>query len=85
MCVCVSPEVWRNYGAEQYGPDSVCVYQRSAFVMEQCSRKQSYPDWGSGCYKVRLVLVLVLGGGGALPLPLPLPLTGACLAGVVFG
>lgn len=43
---------WRNYGAEQYGPDSVCLYQKSAFVMEQCTRKMTYPDWGSGCYKV---------------------------------
>eukprot|EP00066_Takifugu_rubripes_P028629 XP_011617895.1 PREDICTED: leishmanolysin-like peptidase [Takifugu rubripes] len=46
------PDQWRNYGAEQYGPDSVCLYQRSAFVMEQCTRKMTYPDWGSGCYKV---------------------------------
>lgn len=50
------PDWWRNYGAEQYGPDSVCLYQKSAFVMEQCTRKMTYPDWGSGCYKVRLVL-----------------------------
>ncbi|XP_035507137.1 leishmanolysin-like peptidase isoform X2 [Scophthalmus maximus] len=46
------PDWWRNYGAELYGPDSVCVKQKSAFVMEQCSRKMTYPDWGSGCYKV---------------------------------
>uniref|UniRef100_A0A3B3ZIF2 Leishmanolysin-like peptidase n=1 Tax=Periophthalmus magnuspinnatus TaxID=409849 RepID=A0A3B3ZIF2_9GOBI len=46
------PDWWRNYGAEQYGPESVCLYQKSAFVMEQCTRKMSYPDWGSGCYKV---------------------------------
>uniref|UniRef100_A0A8C6NP75 Leishmanolysin-like peptidase n=1 Tax=Nothobranchius furzeri TaxID=105023 RepID=A0A8C6NP75_NOTFU len=46
------PDLWRNYGAEQYGPDSVCLYQKSAFVMEQCTRKMTYPDWGSGCYKV---------------------------------
>uniref|UniRef100_A0A3B4HBH0 Leishmanolysin-like peptidase n=1 Tax=Pundamilia nyererei TaxID=303518 RepID=A0A3B4HBH0_9CICH len=46
------PDWWRNYGAEQYGPDSVCLYQKSAFVMEQCTRKMTYPDWGSGCYKV---------------------------------
>uniref|UniRef100_A0A672JAI4 Leishmanolysin-like peptidase n=1 Tax=Salarias fasciatus TaxID=181472 RepID=A0A672JAI4_SALFA len=46
------PDRWRNYGAEQYGPDSVCLYQKSAFVMEQCTRKMTYPDWGSGCYKV---------------------------------
>uniref|UniRef100_A0A3P8ZXL0 Leishmanolysin-like peptidase n=1 Tax=Esox lucius TaxID=8010 RepID=A0A3P8ZXL0_ESOLU len=42
----------KNYGAEQYGPDSVCLYQNSAFVMEQCTRRMTYPDWGSGCYKV---------------------------------
>ncbi|XP_020783507.2 leishmanolysin-like peptidase [Boleophthalmus pectinirostris] len=46
------PDWWRNYGAEQYGPESVCLYQKSAFVMEQCTKKMSYPDWGSGCYKV---------------------------------
>ncbi|CAL1581683.1 unnamed protein product [Knipowitschia caucasica] len=46
------PDWWRNYGAETYGLDSVCLYQKSAFVMEQCTRKMSYPDWGSGCYKV---------------------------------
>uniref|UniRef100_A0A8C6SCF9 Leishmanolysin-like peptidase n=1 Tax=Neogobius melanostomus TaxID=47308 RepID=A0A8C6SCF9_9GOBI len=46
------PDWWRNYGAEQYGPNSVCLYQKTAFVMEQCTRKMSYPDWGSGCYKV---------------------------------
>uniref|UniRef100_A0A8K9XZV6 Leishmanolysin-like peptidase n=1 Tax=Oncorhynchus mykiss TaxID=8022 RepID=A0A8K9XZV6_ONCMY len=42
----------RNYGAEQYGPDSVCLYQKTAFVMEQCTRRMTYPDWGSGCYKI---------------------------------
>lgn len=57
-CVRVFPERWRNYGAEQYGPDSVCLYQRSAFVMEQCTRKLTYPDWGSGCYKVLLMLIV---------------------------
>lgn len=46
------PDWWRNYGAEQYGSDSVCLYQKSAFIMEQCTRKMTYPDWGSGCYKV---------------------------------
>ncbi|CAL8342419.1 unnamed protein product [Arctogadus glacialis] len=46
------PEWWRNYAVEHYGPDSVCVYQRSAFSMEQCDKKMTYPDWGSGCYKV---------------------------------
>ncbi|XP_061923704.1 leishmanolysin-like peptidase isoform X1 [Entelurus aequoreus] len=46
------PEWWKNYAAEQYGPDSMCLYQKSAFVMEQCTRKMAYPDWGSGCYKV---------------------------------
>lgn len=60
--VCVRVHVcsdqWRNYGAEQYGPDSVCLYQRSAFVMEQCTRKMTYPDWGSGCYKVLLMLTV---------------------------
>ncbi|CAJ0924269.1 unnamed protein product [Ranitomeya imitator] len=46
------PTESRNYGAERYGPESVCVEQRSAFVMEQCTKKLSYPDWGSGCYQV---------------------------------
>ncbi|XP_062312727.1 leishmanolysin-like peptidase isoform X1 [Osmerus eperlanus] len=46
------PDWWRNYGAEQYGPDSVCVYQRRAFIMEQCTRTMTHPDWGSGCYKM---------------------------------
>ncbi|XP_068185627.1 leishmanolysin-like peptidase isoform X2 [Antennarius striatus] len=46
------PDWWRNYGAEQYGPASVCLYQKSPFVMEQCSRRTTYPDWGSGCYEV---------------------------------
>ncbi|KPP62457.1 leishmanolysin-like peptidase-like [Scleropages formosus] len=45
------PDSWRNYGAEEYGPNSLCLYQKSAFVMEQCTRRMSYPDWGSGCYK----------------------------------
>ncbi|XP_028846079.1 leishmanolysin-like peptidase [Denticeps clupeoides] len=45
------PDSWRNYGAERYGPDSVCLYQKSAFIMEQCNRRMTYPDWGSGCYK----------------------------------
>ncbi|XP_075687136.1 leishmanolysin-like peptidase, partial [Rhinoderma darwinii] len=46
------PAAARNYGAERYGPESVCVEQRSAFVMGQCSKRMSYPDWGSGCYQV---------------------------------
>ncbi|XP_057709476.1 leishmanolysin-like peptidase isoform X1 [Corythoichthys intestinalis] len=46
------PEWWRNYAAEYYGPNSICLYQKSAFVMEQCTKKITYPDWGSGCYKV---------------------------------
>ncbi|XP_038201931.1 leishmanolysin-like peptidase isoform X1 [Arvicola amphibius] len=46
------PEMFKNYGAEKYGPHSVCLLQKSAFVMEQCERKLSYPDWGSGCYQV---------------------------------
>ncbi|XP_075886625.1 leishmanolysin-like peptidase isoform X2 [Nelusetta ayraudi] len=46
------PDWWRNFGAELYGPDSVCLTQQSAFVLEQCSRRMSVPDWGSGCYKV---------------------------------
>ncbi|CAB1328724.1 unnamed protein product [Coregonus sp. 'balchen'] len=46
------PDSWRNYGAEQYGPDSVCLYQKTAFIMEQCTRRMTYPDWGSGCYKM---------------------------------
>ncbi|XP_060784836.1 leishmanolysin-like peptidase isoform X1 [Neoarius graeffei] len=45
------PDSWRNYAAEEYGPDSVCLYQKSAFVMEQCNKRMTYPDWGSGCYK----------------------------------
>ncbi|KAM4888744.1 leishmanolysin-like peptidase isoform 2-T2 [Thomomys bottae] len=46
------PEIFKNYGAEKYGPHSVCLIQKSAFVMERCERKLSYPDWGSGCYQV---------------------------------
>ncbi|XP_005873194.1 PREDICTED: leishmanolysin-like peptidase isoform X2 [Myotis brandtii] len=46
------PDLFKNYGAEKYGPHSVCLIQKSAFVMENCERKQSYPDWGSGCYQV---------------------------------
>uniref|UniRef100_A0A8D2IYF1 Leishmanolysin-like peptidase n=1 Tax=Varanus komodoensis TaxID=61221 RepID=A0A8D2IYF1_VARKO len=46
------PDPFKNYGAEKYGPNSVCLIQKSAFVMEQCRRKLSYPDWGSGCYQV---------------------------------
>ncbi|KAJ3592469.1 hypothetical protein NHX12_007596 [Muraenolepis orangiensis] len=55
------PEWWRNYAAERYGPDSVCVYQRSAFSMEQCDKKMIYPDWGSGCYKLISVSVRLSG------------------------
>ncbi|KAM4626891.1 leishmanolysin-like peptidase [Discoglossus pictus] len=46
------PDASKNYGAERYGPGSVCLKQRSAFIMEQCSKRMSYPDWGSGCYQV---------------------------------
>ncbi|KAL4679186.1 hypothetical protein H8959_008836 [Pygathrix nigripes] len=46
------PDYFKNYGAEKYGPHSVCLIQKSAFVMEKCERKLSYPDWGSGCYQV---------------------------------
>ncbi|XP_077305874.1 leishmanolysin-like peptidase [Lithobates pipiens] len=46
------PAASRNYGAERYGPDSACLEQRSVFVMEQCMKRMSYPDWGSGCYQV---------------------------------
>uniref|UniRef100_A0A8C9F708 Leishmanolysin-like peptidase n=1 Tax=Pavo cristatus TaxID=9049 RepID=A0A8C9F708_PAVCR len=46
------PDPTKNYGAEEYGPNSVCLIQKSAFVMEQCRRKLSYPDWGIGCYQV---------------------------------
>ncbi|XP_003214925.1 leishmanolysin-like peptidase [Anolis carolinensis] len=46
------PDPFKNYGAEKYGPNSVCLIQKSAFVMEQCRKKLSYPDWGSGCYQV---------------------------------
>ncbi|XP_058282630.1 leishmanolysin-like peptidase isoform X1 [Hylobates moloch] len=46
------PEIFKNYGAEKYGPHSVCLIQKSAFVMEKCERKLTYPDWGSGCYQV---------------------------------
>ncbi|XP_023693573.1 leishmanolysin-like peptidase [Paramormyrops kingsleyae] len=51
------PVSWANYAAEEYGPDSVCLSQRSAFVMEQCSRRLTYPDWGSGCYKTSCSLL----------------------------
>ncbi|KAK1343984.1 hypothetical protein QTO34_014542, partial [Cnephaeus nilssonii] len=40
------PDLFKNYGAEKYGPHSVCLIQKSAFVMEKCERKLSYPDWG---------------------------------------
>lgn len=46
------PAAARNYGAERYGPESACVEQRSPFIMEQCTKRMSYPDWGSGCYQV---------------------------------
>ncbi|OCT63246.1 leishmanolysin-like peptidase [Xenopus laevis] len=46
------PASSKNYGAESYGPESACLEQRSAFVMEQCMKRMSYPDWGSGCYQV---------------------------------
>ncbi|KAG9271613.1 leishmanolysin-like peptidase [Astyanax mexicanus] len=46
------PDSWRNYAAEEYGPNSVCLYQKSAFVMKQCKKSMTYPDWGSGCYKM---------------------------------
>ncbi|KAG7330970.1 hypothetical protein KOW79_004939 [Hemibagrus wyckioides] len=46
------PDSSRNFAAEEYGPDSVCLYQKSAFVMDQCDRHMTYPDWGSGCYKI---------------------------------
>ncbi|XP_004675196.1 PREDICTED: leishmanolysin-like peptidase isoform X1 [Condylura cristata] len=46
------PDLFKNYGAEKYGPQSVCLIQKSAFVMEKCERKLSYPDWGSGCYQI---------------------------------
>uniref|UniRef100_A0A8C6RMD5 Leishmanolysin-like peptidase n=1 Tax=Nannospalax galili TaxID=1026970 RepID=A0A8C6RMD5_NANGA len=46
------PDVFKNYAAEKYGPHSVCLVQKSAFVMEKCERKLSYPDWGSGCYQI---------------------------------
>lgn len=46
------PETLKNYGAEKYGPHSICLIQKSAFVMENCERKLSYPDWGSGCYQI---------------------------------
>ncbi|XP_023446727.1 leishmanolysin-like peptidase isoform X2 [Dasypus novemcinctus] len=46
------PDLFKNYAAEKYGPQSICLIQKSAFVMEKCERKLSYPDWGSGCYQV---------------------------------
>uniref|UniRef100_A0A674J7X8 Leishmanolysin-like peptidase n=1 Tax=Terrapene triunguis TaxID=2587831 RepID=A0A674J7X8_9SAUR len=46
------PDPFKNYGAEKYGPNSVCLIQKSAFVMAQCRKRLSYPDWGSGCYQV---------------------------------
>uniref|UniRef100_A0A8C9VJR7 Leishmanolysin-like peptidase n=1 Tax=Scleropages formosus TaxID=113540 RepID=A0A8C9VJR7_SCLFO len=50
-CRVLENQPGENYGAEEYGPNSLCLYQKSAFVMEQCTRRMSYPDWGSGCYK----------------------------------
>ncbi|NXS08086.1 LMLN peptidase, partial [Neodrepanis coruscans] len=52
QCIPSTLDPTKNYGAEKYGPNSVCLIQKSAFVMEQCRRKLSYPDWGSGCYQV---------------------------------
>ncbi|XP_030065551.1 leishmanolysin-like peptidase isoform X2 [Microcaecilia unicolor] len=46
------PDPSRNYAAETYGPNSVCLIQKSAFTMEQCTKKLTYPDWGSGCYQI---------------------------------
>nr|XP_033801008.1 leishmanolysin-like peptidase isoform X2 [Geotrypetes seraphini] len=46
------PDLSRNYAAETYGPSSVCLIQKSAFTMEQCTKKLTYPDWGSGCYQI---------------------------------
>lgn len=46
------PDIFKNYAAEKYGPHSVCLIQKSAFVMERCDQKLSYPDWGSGCYQI---------------------------------
>ncbi|XP_062908505.1 leishmanolysin-like peptidase isoform X6 [Mobula hypostoma] len=46
------PEPSRNYGAEEYGPDSVCLIQQSYFVMQQCNKMPRSPDWGSGCYRM---------------------------------
>ncbi|XP_075037350.1 leishmanolysin-like peptidase [Mixophyes fleayi] len=49
------PASSRNYGAERYGPDSACLEQQSPFVMDKCTKRMSYPDWGSGCYQVSCV------------------------------
>ncbi|XP_039611313.1 leishmanolysin-like peptidase [Polypterus senegalus] len=46
------PDPSRNYAAETYSPESICLHQRTPFVMEQCTRRIIYPDWGSGCYKI---------------------------------
>ncbi|XP_032880482.1 leishmanolysin-like peptidase isoform X1 [Amblyraja radiata] len=46
------PEPSRNYGAEEYGAESVCLSQKSHFVMQQCNKIPSFPDWGSGCYRI---------------------------------
>ncbi|KAM9305743.1 LOW QUALITY PROTEIN: leishmanolysin-like peptidase [Gastrophryne carolinensis] len=46
------PAASRNYGAERYGPHSACLEQRQPFIMEQCMKRMTYPDWGSGCYQV---------------------------------
>ncbi|XP_030065678.1 leishmanolysin-like peptidase [Microcaecilia unicolor] len=46
------PDPSRNYAAETYGPNSVCLILKSDFTMEQCIKELNYPDWGSGCYQI---------------------------------
>ncbi|XP_072903651.1 leishmanolysin-like peptidase isoform X2 [Hemitrygon akajei] len=46
------PEPSRNYGAEEYGPESICLIQQSYFIMQQCNKMPRSPDWGSGCYRI---------------------------------
>ncbi|XP_074262234.1 leishmanolysin-like peptidase isoform X2 [Saimiri boliviensis] len=48
----LSGEYQRNSDCRILENQPVCLIQKSAFVMEKCERKLSYPDWGSGCYQV---------------------------------
>lgn len=55
----------KNYGAEMYGPHSICLIQKLACIMEKCEKKPSYLDWSHGCYQVSCSLqgLKVLGSG----------------------